>query len=326
MIRANPFAHGRFDVFNGDADGICALQQLRLAEPVETTLVTGTKRDIELVARVNAQAGDEITVLDVSLDRNRTALERLLSGGVRVRWFDHHYPGAIPSHRLLETHIETSAEVCTSILVDRHLGGAHRAWAVVAAFGDNLAATAEALAVPLALDGPRLERLRNLGESMNYNAYGETEADLIVPPIELYRLLRPYADPLEFIAREPAAERLDEGRRIDLGQAAAVSAYRASKHSTLYLLPDAPWARRVIGAFANRLASADPTRAQAVAVPNSQGGFTVSVRAPLDARHSADALCRGYPSGGGRTGAAGIDHLPPDALDEFAARLEAMYV
>jgi hypothetical protein len=92
------------------------------------------------------------------------------------------------------------------------------------------------------------------------------------------------------------------------------------------VLPDAPWARRVIGAFANRLAGGDPRRAQAVAVPNSSGGFTVSVRAPLDARHSADALCRTYPTGGGREGAAGIDNLPPAELDEFIARLEAMYV
>ncbi|GHD53921.1 hypothetical protein SAMN05216429_101155 [Marinobacter persicus] len=30
-----------YDVFNGDADGICALIQLRLAEPAETTLITG---------------------------------------------------------------------------------------------------------------------------------------------------------------------------------------------------------------------------------------------------------------------------------------------
>ena len=35
-----------FDVFNGDADGICALIQLRLAEPRDTTLITGVKRDI----------------------------------------------------------------------------------------------------------------------------------------------------------------------------------------------------------------------------------------------------------------------------------------
>ena len=32
----------RFDVFNGDADGLCALQQLRLAQPGETTPVSYT--------------------------------------------------------------------------------------------------------------------------------------------------------------------------------------------------------------------------------------------------------------------------------------------
>ncbi len=63
-----------FDVFNGDADGLCALQQLRLSDPRETTLVTGVKRDIGLLARVQAAAGDQITVHDVSLDKNREAL------------------------------------------------------------------------------------------------------------------------------------------------------------------------------------------------------------------------------------------------------------
>ena len=39
-------------VFNGDADGLCALQQLRLASPRGAggeTLVTGVKRDIALL-------------------------------------------------------------------------------------------------------------------------------------------------------------------------------------------------------------------------------------------------------------------------------------
>jgi hypothetical protein len=61
-------------------------------------------------------------------------------------------------------------------------------------------------------------------------------------------------------------------------------------------------------------------------VPNSRGGYTVSLRAPRDFPYSADALARGYPTGGGREGAAGIDHLPPGELDDFIARLDAMYV
>src|SRR6185312_14929592 len=77
-----------YDVFNGDADGICALHQLRLADPVDSELVTGLKRDIELLKAVPAERGDVVTVLDVSLDRNRAALAALLERGVRVRYFD----------------------------------------------------------------------------------------------------------------------------------------------------------------------------------------------------------------------------------------------
>lgn len=40
------------DVFNGDADGICALIQLRLANPVESQLITGVKRDIALLQKL----------------------------------------------------------------------------------------------------------------------------------------------------------------------------------------------------------------------------------------------------------------------------------
>ena len=127
-----------FYAFNGDADGLCALQQLRLNDPRDATLVTGVKRDIKLLRRVNAAAGDEITVLDISLDANRADLLRLLEAGASVRYFDHHYAGKLPRQRNFEAHIDLAPDVCTSILVDRHLGGGHRRWAIVAAFGDNL--------------------------------------------------------------------------------------------------------------------------------------------------------------------------------------------
>ena len=36
-----------YDIFNGDADGICALHQLRLQDPRPTQLVTGAKPCID---------------------------------------------------------------------------------------------------------------------------------------------------------------------------------------------------------------------------------------------------------------------------------------
>ena len=55
------------DVFNGDADGICALHQLRLHTPRPgAQLVTGVKRDIRLLRRVEEVVGCQLTVLDIS--------------------------------------------------------------------------------------------------------------------------------------------------------------------------------------------------------------------------------------------------------------------
>ncbi len=53
-MQDNQYARHVF-AFNGDADGLCALQQLRLAERVHGTLVTGVKRDIRLLERIDAR-------------------------------------------------------------------------------------------------------------------------------------------------------------------------------------------------------------------------------------------------------------------------------
>lgn len=306
-----------YDVFNGDADGICALHQLRLAQPLASTLVTGVKRDIQLLQRVDAQAGDSVTVLDISLDRNRAALLELLARGVRVEYFDHHFAGAIPPHPDLTLHLDPAPGVCTSVLVDAHLRGRYRPWAVVAAFGDGLDATALSLAQACGLAPPQVERLRTLGQALNYNAYGDSEADLLVAPASLYQAVHRHPSPFDFIDADPLARLLDDGRRQDLEQAAALEpAYRLPAGS-VYLLPDAAWARRVHGVFANALAQRSPQQAHAVLSPAAGGGLTVSVRAPLARPEGADRLCRTYPAGGGRAAAAGIDGLPPEQLPQF---------
>src|SRR5262245_24676069 len=136
--RKEPSEMARFDVFNGDADGLCALHQLRLSEPCVSQLVTGVKRDIALLDRVQAVQGDQVVALDISIDKNVPALQRLLDGGTRVQWFDHHQCDRAPTHPLLDKHIDTSPKLCTSLIVSRYLGDRHLPWAVVAAFGDNL--------------------------------------------------------------------------------------------------------------------------------------------------------------------------------------------
>lgn len=313
------------DVFNGDADGLCALHQLRLAEPCESQLVTGPKRDISLLKRVEAQAGDRVTVLDIALSKNRAALDPLLEAGVSVRYFDHHQPGEIPAHPNFEPHIDTDASVCTSLLVNDYLQGRHLAWAVTAAFGDNLADSAHRAALPLSLTSEQLSRLQSLGECLNYNGYGETLDDLFYDPAELYRQLRPYADPFAFIAESPVYPRLKAGYEEDMARAIEMPPTETSAAGRVFVLPAEKWARRISGVFGNRLAVEAPEHAHAVLTAKPDGGYLVSVRAPLATKSGADELCSQFDTGGGRKGAAGINHLPESELGRFIASFHTVF-
>jgi hypothetical protein len=306
-----------YDVFNGDADGICALQQLRLSDPRESVLITGVKRDIQLLERVYAQDGDEITVLDISMDRNRKGLESVLKKEVTVEYFDHHFAGDMVVHPRLKNHIDTSPETCTSLLVDEFLQGKQKMWAVAGAFGDSMDASARRAAEPLKLSDEQLSALRELGILINYNAYGIDLDDLYFAPQELFKKLHPYASPLDFIHDDESFRRLRDGYADDMAKAEGLSAELQNDTHALYILPSEHWANRVSGVFGNHLASSAPHRAHALLTRLEKGGYRVSVRAPESKKTGADELCRHFPTGGGRKAAAGINHLPDDLYGEF---------
>lgn len=323
----------QFDVFNGDADGLCALHQLRLAYPVESELITGVKRDIDLLKQVpigkDSKQNDAVCVLDISLDKNREALLRLLDGGAKILWFDHHFAGEIPEHPNMTAYINTVADVCTSLLVNHYLQGKYLPWAVVAAFGDNLHDVAKRSAVSLHLEQHQLQQLRQLGECLNYNGYGITVDDLYFDPSDLYRRMAPFPDPFAFIREEDAFRILKQGMQDDKARVVDLEPEFADDAAALFLLPDEAWARRISGIFSNELAHHHPSRAHAVAMQltdgEGHGVYRISVRAPLTLKEGADELCRQFPTGGGRKAAAGINALPLNDFDDFTKRFRAMF-
>jgi len=316
------------DVFNGDADGLFAAHQLRLAEPgpdpAQVRIVTGLKREIELLARVEVDDAEaarlRLRVFDISLTRNGEALRRLLERGATVRWFDHHHAGELAAHPRLQLTIDTSPMTCSSALVDRAIGGRFRRWAVAAAFGDNLPALARELGAQ-GLAAHELLLLRELGEAVNYNGYGESEADLLIAPAALYLRLAGQADPIDFMRADPIVGELAARRRRDLAAALTQPPWRQVAAGAIYRLPDAAWSRRVLGSFANLLAEREPELAFAVLRPASGGGQVASVRAPGNSPRGADRLCRRY-GGDGRAAAAGIDRLADAQCDGFARSFE----
>jgi hypothetical protein len=314
-----------YDVFNGDADGICALLQLRKAQPLESTLVTGVKRDINLLARVEAAAGDAITVLDVSLDKNREALVAALDARASVFYVDHHFPGEIPRHPNLTAIINEAPDVCTAALVNGHLQGRYAPWAVTGAFGDNLKETARRLAEPLNLPAADLASLEELGTCINYNGYGPSIEDLHFDPQALYLSLYAADGPLDYVHSSPDFRKLSDGYREDMALAEQVVPMQQSDHVAVFILPDEAWARRVSGVFSNDLATGYPNRAHAVLTEKSSGNYLVSVRAPLSDKRGAAELCMQFPTGGGRAAAAGINDLERGSLETFVARFAESY-
>jgi len=338
-----------FDIFNGDADGLCALHQLRLAEPREAQLITGVKRDIALVARAvsaavagdgvadgtadgtgdgtdvagragaGTGAGDRVTVLDLSFAKNRPAVEALLERGARVDYYDHHHAGELPHHPRLTAHIDPDPHVCTARIVDRKLGGRYRRWAMVALYGDNLTEAADALTADAGLTRAQAHRLRELGRLLNYNGYGETVADLRFPPATLYRRMAAWEDPFAFIDGDDAFATLRHGYRDDTARTGELKPAAAFDGGAVFVLPATDWARRVSGDFGNRLARESPDRACAVVTTNRDGTHRLSVRAPLARPTGADALCQRFATGGGRAAAAGINALPVAELETFIA-------
>lgn len=316
------------DIFNGDADGIAALQQLRLAAPRASVLVSGVKRDIRLLDKVVDMAGHSgacLTVLDISMAANHEPLVTLLANGCQVFYVDHHHPGDIPTHGNLTSHIDPDPEICTGLIINRLLAGRFPGWGVVAAFGDNLHDSAASLGKEAQFSAQEMVVLRELGELLNYNGYGKEVADLHFDPVMLFKAVQPYEDPLRFYDESDVLSTLRQGFHDDMIKARAVRPEADQDKGRIYIFPCRTWARRAAGVFSNERAREQPDKAHALLVDDGQGGYVVSVRAPLARKKGAVELCKAFPTGGGRAAAAGINQLPDVMVQEFIAAFFAAF-
>ncbi|WP_333005742.1 DHH family phosphoesterase [Vibrio coralliilyticus] len=315
-----------YDVFNGDADGIIALLQLRLAEPKTSTLITGVKRDIKLLDSLNCQASDSVTVLDISMEKNKASLETILAAGAQVFYADHHKSGDIPQHTNLDAHINLDANTCTALIVDELLQGRFHLWAITAAYGDNLIAKADELAGRASLTDEQKEQLKELGTLINYNGYGAELTDLHFDPAQLFKQLLAYDDPFAVIADQRSPyHTLKSAYQSDMDKALAVQASHQSDVLGVFELPNHASSRRISGVYGNWLANQTPDRAHAVLSENADGSYTVSLRAPLNNKQGAGDVCAQFATGGGRAAAAGINALAKEQVNEFIQAVEAYY-
>ena len=315
-----------FDVFNGDADGIIALVQLRLAEPKNSTLVTGVKRDITLVEKVSIEQAKSVTVLDISMEKNAPALIQLLNNDIDVFYVDHHRSGEIPNSNKLHAIIDTDANTCTSLLVNSYLNNQYVHWAIAAAYGDNMLASADALANKVGLSESEQSQLKALGIYINYNGYGRSVDDLHFAPDQLFLQLVKYENPLTLIGEDNSVfHQLESAYNQDMNKAINATVLADNETCKAVELPDEAWARRVSGVFGNELANQSPDKAHIVFTINTDKTYTVSLRAPLNNKQGAGDICVEFPTGGGRAAAAGVNQLPAEMINAFIKAVAQYY-
>ena len=233
----------KYDVFNGDADGIIALLQLQLANPIDTIKVTGVKRDIQLLQKITPKMGDCIRVLDISMEKNMPALHDALSVGARVMYVDHHKAGDIPKHANLYSHIDLDTNMCTSLIVSDLLNKQFHLWAITAAYGDNLFIKADSEADKLGLSELQKFQLKAFGTYINYNGYGSEVTDLHFAPEELYNQLLMYKSPLDAVDDVNSVYyTLEKAYQADMKKAANAKILHNCDTAKVILLDDAPWA------------------------------------------------------------------------------------
>ncbi len=309
---------GHFDIFNGDADGIFSLIQLRKHTPLKSQKITGIKRDIQLLKRCPAKGNDTVTVLDISMEKNLLELEKMLAQGTRIFYADHHRTGDIPSAENLEVKIDLSADTCTSLIIDDYLEGKYKHWALAGAFGDNLNARAECLAQDAGLSVEQIDFLKALGVLVNYNGYGESISDLHYAPEALYEALMQYESPFDLLEdKDSPYFLLRDKYQEDMEAVQASPMYFSDEYLNVYILPNEAASRRVSGVFANDCANKYPEKCHLILTENQDHSFTVSMRAPLKNKQGADVICSQYPMGGGRAGAAGINQLPKELIEDL---------
>lgn len=312
-----------YDFFNGDADGIISLHQFRLQFPRKSELITGVKRDVKLLRHAVDIKNATFTVFDISLLSNSDYIKGILKNNNKVSWFDHHEPGDIDLGDNFSIKVDADPNCCTNILVDKFIDGLHRPWTICGAYGDNLHEQAEKLN-PCFSEMTMLQ-LKEIGETLNYNGYGNEESDLTVHPKDVYLDIQKYRSPFQYRKKSEIYNKIYTQMSSDKSELSSSEILHDTNTGKVILLPDTKASIRYSGIYSNQQTTDNPSKAFAILTLIDEENYRVSIRSPKTNPYGASKLALQFPTGGGREKAAGVNELPKSELNNFIEKFEEVY-
>lgn len=319
------------DCFNGDADGILSLIILRHIKPINSNnqkLITGVKRDIKLCKKIVTEnyKNSEISILDLSFDKNFKELKQIIDNTKSIFYIDHHKADKLFYHDKLTTVIDESPDVCTATLIYKYFKAENQVnWAIAAAFGDNMYETALRLANRNHLSYQHIKQLQELGTLVNYNSYGTVIDELIYHPAELYKHLIEYDQPSDVIKDKSSAfYKLKKYYQKDISYCSKIK-LQFIENTCIVNLPNKTWAHRVSGTLGNKLSYSYKEKAILIITQIDINNVVINLRAPKQNPYGAGYICSKFEVGGGRESAAGINKLTNTKINKLVSEVNQYY-
>ncbi len=291
--------------------------------PKDSEVFTGVKRDVKLLRHCTNIENARFTVFDISLLSNRDNVNTILNKGNSIRWFDHHEPGDTDLGDDFEIFVDADPNCCTNILVDKFLEGLYRPWTICGAYGDNLHEQAEKLNP--CFNESSMSQLKEIGETLNYNGYGNKESDLTVHPKDVYLDIKNYESPFQYRDKSDVYYKIHTQMKSDEAELSSSEIMHDTQTGKVILLPDSRASIRYSGIYSNEQTTNNPDKAFAILTLVDGENYRISIRSPKTNPYGASKLALQFPTGGGREKAAGVNELPISELNQFIEKFEEVY-
>ena len=170
-----------------------------------------------------------------------------------------------------------------------------------------------------------MRELKEIGETLNYNGYGNQESDLTVHPKDVYLDIQKYKSPFQYKKLSEIYNKINTQMKSDETELNSSEILHTSKTGNIILLPTQ---KHLLDTriYSNKQTTDNPSKAFAILTNINEDTYRISIRSPKNNPVGASKLALSFPTSGGREkDLVKINELPKTELKNFIEKFEYIY-